>query len=210
MGRNTVEDVQTRRHLLTPGPDALPDVRLIPKEDVTTDPAFRRALLGETDGTSIPALTMFDGVAIVLYLLDRYDADGRLGPVNDYAFRSKLYQYALYCSGTLDELSANSSPIQRTVLKETGQETPGADPGTLNLKALAFKEVSGPMLEQEFEGKRYAYGDSFSALDIIFGYIFHTYQERRKFDWLDDFPNLKAYLAMLMQEKASVLATIYQ
>lgn len=75
----------------------------------------------------VPALvldhgTMFESCAICLYFLEKFDLENLLAPIDD-QFRQNLLTMSFYASGTLDSLTATSSPIQR-VLKNP---RPGID-----------------------------------------------------------------------------------
>jgi hypothetical protein len=60
---------------------------------------------------------------------------GRLGPrKTDPKFLASLHQFSFYCSGTVDNLMAISSPIQR-VLEE---KQPGTNPELVSLVTLTF------------------------------------------------------------------------
>ena len=70
---------------------------------------------------NLQKVRMFDGCAICLYLWETYDVDGRLGSKTDPQFRSKLFEMAFYISGTVDNLTALSSPVQQAVMKFSWQ-----------------------------------------------------------------------------------------
>ena len=56
--------------------------------------------------------TMFEGCAILHYILDHYDFDSALGDKRDKVFSAALYKLSFYAAGTVDNLFATSSPIQ--------------------------------------------------------------------------------------------------
>jgi len=50
----------------------------------------------------------------LLYLLDLFDTEHKLAP-KDPVFRARFYKLIFYCSGTVDNLTATSSPLQITL-----------------------------------------------------------------------------------------------
>ena len=79
-----------------------------PKELLAANPNGKVPAFIDCDA----ALAMFEGCAILHYILDHYDFDGALGDKRDKAFSAELYKLSFYTSGTLDNLFATSSPIQ--------------------------------------------------------------------------------------------------
>jgi len=69
----------------------------------------------------------------MLYLLDQFDIEQKLAP-KDPKFRAKFYKLMFYCSGTVDNLTANSSPVQRTV----DDPTPGQRPEVIAANKKAY------------------------------------------------------------------------
>lgn len=59
-------------------------------------------------------ITMFDGIAICNFLLSQFDKDRKFFLSKNPEFLALFYQISYYCSGTVDTLTASSSPIQRT------------------------------------------------------------------------------------------------
>ncbi len=81
---------------------------------------------------------------IVRYDLDLYDFDRILSPTNA-SFRADLHRLSFYSSGTLDNLSAYSSPIQR-VITET---MPGKNKDVVDKNRQFFFKVAGPLLLEQ-------------------------------------------------------------
>jgi len=75
-------------------------------------------------------VVMWESCGIAYYLLDLFDPEEKLGPrKSDPKFLSALHQFTFYVSGTVDNLSAISSPIQR-VLED---KKPGENPDLVDL-----------------------------------------------------------------------------
>ncbi len=121
-------------------------------------------------------VTLFESAAIVLHLLDTYDLEGKLLAKNDPKARALVYLIAFYCSSTLDNLNATSSPIQQAVMQhQKGQPASMNPPGVDQVKLTAWVEVVAPFFEgilQENKGK--GIGDyllgNFSVADVLFGH----------------------------------------
>eukprot|EP00494_Astrolonche_serrata_P020716 UN20945 len=88
---------------------------------------------------------MFDGCAISLYFLDHFDPKNIFKPKNDSKFLAKLYQFSFYVSGTVDNLTATSSPIQ-IVLEN---KRPGDDKTLQKHNYKCWLEVSGKLLSEQ-------------------------------------------------------------
>jgi len=138
---------------------------------------------------------MFDSCAILLYLLDQFDIEQKLAP-KDPEFRAKFYKLMFYCSGTVDNLTANSSPVQRTV----DDPTPGQRPEVIAANKKAYGELVGPLLSTELGCGSYMAGNQFTALDIVFGYNMQCVFSKREW-FAEELPNLKEYYLRLRQER---------
>ncbi len=110
---------------------------------------------------------------------------------------SLMYQFAFYASGTVDNLTAMSSPVQMI----HKNPTPGKDPELIVHNAKAFKEICGPILNNQLGDKDFMYGNSFSAMDVFIG-LSVIYVKNKREDWLKDFPNLDKYATRLMERSA--------
>ncbi|CAK9035259.1 unnamed protein product [Durusdinium trenchii] len=138
----------------------------------------------------VPAFThgrvvMFDSSAICLYLLQTFDKEGRLAPLHDPDFAALFYQLAFYCSGTVDNLTATSSPIQPVV----AEKRPGDDEKNIELNHRAWIEQCGPLLVSILGTSKFMAGDAFTAVDVIAGVNMHYIHRKR--GW-HDFPALEA------------------
>eukprot|EP00755_Sulcionema_specki_P000400 Sspe_Gene.115085::Locus_101979_Transcript_1_1_Confidence_1.000_Length_815::g.115085::m.115085/K00799/GST, gst; glutathione S-transferase len=166
------------------------------------------ALVDENTG-----VTMFESGAIATYLLDRYDTDGALLSREDPKQRAEFFQMAFYSTGTLDNLTATSSPVQRAVLKEgTGPDEWAAYQKKVN--RTAWDTVCAPMLEERLtKGGPFLLGETFSAVDVMVAhslYGVHDKQILRKLgpSWLDGvrFPLLDAYYQRICERSMRTLA----
>mmetsp|Transcript_52837 Transcript_52837/g.115274 ORF Transcript_52837/g.115274 Transcript_52837/m.115274 type:complete len:223 (+) Transcript_52837:54-722(+) len=148
----------------------------------------------------VPAFThgkvvMFDSSAICLYLLQMFDKEGKLAPMNQPDFAALLYQLAFYCSGTVDNLTATSSPIQPVM----SVKNPGDDEKVLEVNHRAWIEQCGPLLVSNLGSSKYIAGDSFTAVDVIVGVNMHYIHRKRSWH---DFPVLEAYFERLKERTA--------
>ena len=98
-------------------------------EYLARNPNGKVPLLEDTDRD----LVLWESCAIVYYLLDLFDPDDKLGPrKSDPKYLAAFHQFTFYCSGTVDNLMAISSPIQRVV----EDKQPGTNPELVNLVIL--------------------------------------------------------------------------
>ena len=78
---------------------------------------------------------MWESCGIAYYLLDLFDPKDKLGPrKSDPKFLASLHQFTFYVSGTVDNLSAISSPIQRVI----EDKKPGENPNLVDLVKILF------------------------------------------------------------------------
>eukprot|EP01062_Namystynia_karyoxenos_P040208 TRINITY_DN29334_c0_g1_i1.p1 TRINITY_DN29334_c0_g1~~TRINITY_DN29334_c0_g1_i1.p1 ORF type:complete len:278 (+),score=89.10 TRINITY_DN29334_c0_g1_i1:83-835(+) len=130
--------------------------------------------------------SMWDSGAISLALLDRFDTRGLLAP-RDAEWRERFYRLAFYASGTLDNLGAMSSPVQRVM----ASPTPGEEPALVETNFRAWREVCGPLLCEELrQGGDFLHRSGFSALDVFVGVPLIFLHRRR---WLSHFPRVQDY-----------------
>ena len=83
---------------------------------------------------------MFDGTAISCYLLHRFDTERKLLDFNDPSAVARFYQSAFYASGTIDNLPATSSPIQRVL------DDPMAGKKNWEQNKVAWDSLCGPLV----------------------------------------------------------------
>ena len=148
---------------------------------------------------------LFEGGAVVLSILDEFDAEKRLLPD---ASRDLMYQLSFYCATTIDNLTATSSPIQHAVNLQSGAAPP-MDPQVDDAKRFAWTTMIAPFLERklaESEGD-YLGGAAFSAVDIVLGLDLFALHERMLergdgTSWIDETatPRL-ARLAALLRDR---------
>ena len=60
------------------------------------------------------------------------------------------------------------------------------------LSPQAFKEVVGPVLVDHLGERRFMFGNSFTAIDVVVGYILARGLEKRP-QFFEDFPTLAKY-----------------
>ena len=132
---------------------------------------------------------IFESMAICTYLLNKYDVEQKLLFKSDPRYEAKYLQMSYYASGTIDNLTANSSPIQRVVTKYTGETTPGKSSDMLELNEKAFIEVVGPIMDQFLnhddptcQNKYLCGSNEFGAIDAILAYNMVVLHKRK--GWL--------------------------
>jgi len=137
---------------------------------------------------------IFESMAICTYLLNKYDVKQKLLFKFDPRYEAKYLQMSYYASGTIDNLTANSSPIQRVVTKYTGETTPGKSSDILELNEKAFLEVVGPVMDQMLNHNdqichdRYLCGSNeFGAIDAVLAYNMVVLHKRK--GWLGLYSN---------------------
>mmetsp|Transcript_68772 Transcript_68772/g.201398 ORF Transcript_68772/g.201398 Transcript_68772/m.201398 type:complete len:231 (+) Transcript_68772:58-750(+) len=129
-------------------------------------------------------LVLWESAAICLHLLETHDPRRLLSP-RDEAARAQLWQLAFYCAGTVDNLTATSSPVQRAL--------PGPAQWDEEERRRAWQEVCAPTLLEILRrgGGSYAAGEGFGAADVFPGLCCFWLQEKK--GWLADSPALLEY-----------------
>jgi len=180
--------------------DRIPDLELKeldPKTFRTCKPA---ELLNHNPNGKVPTMihgdiVMWDSCAICLYFLDMFDLDLGFAP-KDPVFRAKLYKMMFYISGTVDNLTATSSPVQM-VLED---KTPGQNEAVIAVNKKAYKTLVGPLLAKELGSGPWLCGDKFTALDVVFGYNMRCIFDKREW-YEEELESLKQYYNRLVAEK---------
>lgn len=147
-------------------------------------------------------VVVWESVACCLYLLETFDKERRLrAPEGDSSAAAKFFTLCMYSSGTIDNLTATSSPIQRVM----GTTRPNRDKYATNRRA--WNIVAGPIMVRALGRGPYLFGNNFSALDVIVG-LNLMYVDSKK-GWLDTeaFPELAAYWRRLRARPAFRMAT---
>jgi len=157
-------------------------------------------LLAKNPNGKVPTLVhgevvMWDSCAIMLYLLDLFDTEHKLAP-KDPVFRARFYKLMFYCSGTVDNLTATSSPLQITL----DDPMPGQKAEIIAQNKKAYRELVGPLLRSELGDGPYMAGSKFTALDIVFGYNMECVFYKREW-YADELPSLKEYYLRLKKER---------
>ncbi len=114
---------------------------------------------------------------------------------------SMFLKLCFYISGTVDNLTATSSPIQ-CILKDP---RPGDHDDVIRQNGKAFREVCGPILTHQLGDREYMFGDSFTAIDVAVGFAIVTALEKRA-HFLVGFPSLKEYAERLRGRPAYLKA----
>eukprot|EP01126_Amoeba_proteus_P062736 TRINITY_DN8576_c0_g2_i1.p1 TRINITY_DN8576_c0_g2~~TRINITY_DN8576_c0_g2_i1.p1 ORF type:complete len:224 (-),score=21.52 TRINITY_DN8576_c0_g2_i1:82-753(-) len=140
-----------------------------------------------------PQIEMFDSVAICLYLR-RFDLSHQLF-LDDPLWEAMFYQFSFYCSNTVDVLTARSSFVQSVV-----NDSRYAFKDDYELHHRAWSLLCGPMISQLLGEKKYFWGDTFTAIDVIMGCNILWLNE--KVDWLKEFPNLLPYYYRIKERPA--------
>lgn len=130
---------------------------------------------------------MFESCGICLYFLENFDLDNLLSPLDD-NFRQNLYTMSFYASGTLDNLTATSSPIQRVL----SNPKPGNSQELIDANFEYWKKYSGNILSDLLSDKEYMNGKDFSALDVVLGYNMQAVYDKRQWK-VPEFDNLQQY-----------------
>ena len=178
----------------------IPDIdvhELDPDTFRTSKPA---ELLQHNPNGKVPTLihndiVMWDSCAICLYFLDMFDLDDILAP-KDPMFRAKLYKLMFYISGTVDNLTATSSPVQMVL----ENKKPGEDEAVIAANKKAYQILVGPILADELGEGPWLFGQQFTALDVVFGYNMQSIFDKRGW-YADELDSLKKYRKRLMKDK---------
>mmetsp|Transcript_21536 Transcript_21536/g.65825 ORF Transcript_21536/g.65825 Transcript_21536/m.65825 type:complete len:267 (-) Transcript_21536:86-886(-) len=119
---------------------------------------------------------LFEGCAIMLSLLDRFDANQILLPADS---RDLFYQMALYCSGTVDNVTAMSTPLQRAANIASGGGPANLAPPVDETRRIAWDTYIGPFLEDVVARTPgdYLAGDTFTAADIVLGMTLYNLED---------------------------------
>lgn len=134
-------------------------------------------------------LVMCESGAITEYILEQY-GEGKLAPQPGSADRAAFLQWLHFAESTAFPPLGNIAWLTRY---RAGAELP---PDLLD-DARARAAAPLEFLERNLEGKRFVIGDDFTAADIMLGF---TLVAAQVFAVLDDrFPNVKAYVARLME-----------
>ena len=141
------------------------------------------------------SIVMWDSCAICLYFLDNFDLDNILAP-KDPIFRAKFYKIMFYLSGTVDNLTATSSPIQMVL----NDKRPGDKEEVVATNKKAYMTLAGPLLAEELGEGPWMFGAKFTALDIVFGYNMRCIFDKREW-YTEELGPLKNYFDQLVNEK---------
>lgn len=140
-------------------------------------------------GTGQAPIVMWDSCAICSYLLETYDRTFCLQR-EDAAGRALYHQLAFYLSGTVDNLAASSSPVQRAVHLASDAATvdaAGADAAakqlseTAQLNRIAWNELCAPVFERQLAsvgGGPFLCGARHCAVDVLLTYSLRSLDDK--------------------------------
>lgn len=162
----------------------------------TTSPFTQATPTGKIPTLEDDGLVMFESIAIMEYILERY-GNGRLAPPRGSREWGLLLQWLHYSESTafppLGYIARHSFALP------AAQRIAGS---VRENRMLAAKVLAIP--EQALQGSDHLLGEEFSAADIAMGYTIGT---AKLLGVLDDSPNLTAYLERLSSRPAFRRAT---
>jgi glutathione S-transferase len=171
------------------------ELRVLPPIAGTT-PFSQATPTGKVPTLQDGALVMFESIAIMEYLLDRY-AGGRLAPARDALEWGHFLQWLHYSESTafppLGYIARHSFALPEP---ERNAESEREN------RLLAAKVLAVP--ERVLGESEYLLGDTFTAADIAMGYTVGT---AKLLGLLDHFPNLDAFFGRLAKRPAFQRAT---
>lgn len=191
--------------------DQLPEMEILTFDDI---PSFRNNkpewLLQMNPNGKVPALehrldsekvVLFEGGAICSYLLDHFDTKRKLLPKDSRS--TALYHMCVsWCGGTLDNLTATSSPIQR-VLCATNDDEKKRE---LVQNQKYFDQVAAPFLVNLLKQSTgpYLCGSEFTAADVVLGSNGLALCEKMQPPWVSPtkFPELDTYFSLVTSRPA--------
>ena len=178
----------------------IPDIDVLELDPTTFRTCKPAELLKHNPNGKVPTMihkdiVMWDSCAICLYFLDVFDLDNILAP-KDPVFRAKLYKLMFYISGTVDNLTAISSPVQMVL----ENKKPGEEIEVVAANKKAYQTLVGPLLAKELGHGPWMFGQQFTALDVVFGYNMWCIFDKRNW-YEEELDCLKQYHEKLMSEK---------
>jgi glutathione S-transferase len=145
----------------------------------------------------IDAVTMYESVPIVQYLLDHY-ADGRLEPPRDSNEYGVFLRWMTFGEETL------MGPVSKIARNAYALPPSERDPAVLELGKARLRHFAAT-LEEALAKHAHLCGDEFSAADVVVGYS--LYAAERGGGLPDDYPKLRAYYDRLTARPAFEKAT---
>lgn len=154
---------------------------------VTSTRSFSQATpTGKVPTLEDGPLVMFESIAIMEYILDRY-GDGRLSPARGSPAWGRYLQWLHFAEATA------LPPLGYVVRHTFALPEPERIPGALRENRLLAEQVLA-VPEATLAESPYLVGAEFTAADIAMGYTAAT---ARVLGLLDTFPHLDAYLGRL-------------
>jgi glutathione S-transferase len=162
----------------------------------TTTPFSQQTPTGKVPTIEDGGLVMFESIAIMEYILDRY-AGGRLSPARD------SHEWGLFLQWLHYSESTAFPPLGYIARHSFALPEHERIPASLEEnRRLAARVLALP--ERVLAGSDYLLGSEFTAADIAMGYTIGT---ARLLGVLDASPNLVAYLGRLTARPAFQRAT---
>jgi glutathione S-transferase len=140
----------------------------------------------------IDAVTMYESVAIVQYLLDHY-ADGRLEPPRDSNEYGVFLRWMTYGEETL------MGPVSKIARNSYALPAAERSASLLEEGKRRFKHFART-LEDALEKQDYLYDDEFTAADVVAGYALYVANEGGALP--PECPKLRAYYERLSARPA--------
>jgi len=151
-------------------------------------------------GAAPPDVALFESGAIASFYLDTYDTEHLLLPPPGTNERAVFNVLSHWCTGTIDNLTSNSSPIQRALADPAAGRS---DDVARRANATYAAHVFAPWLAAQLglglgggDGggeDRYICGPTFTAADVMVG---HSFSHSRLLDFLRD-PETEAEAAVV-------------
>jgi len=136
-------------------------------------------------------LTVLESGAIIMYLLDKHDTEGRLSPLPGSRERALFYKFFFYSASTADHLLFQAYRLLYVDDEEGSEEVE-------RLKNSWDNDVAANF-ERELDENQFICGERFTAADIMIGW---TLFMANLLGWLEGHDQLREYLGRLSRRSA--------